>query len=156
LYVCFCTFVFVVVRLFLYVCFVLMVNFVGRPGGAISPDGSVYGVLFPTRGFGDIDVKADGRPVIVATPAGVGLESAPYKLQTNAETFLVAATDGLWDFATDGEVSATVIKGFAVVESFFLFFHYCIYIRLCGAGKEDARDHCERAHLSGAAWRQRR
>ncbi len=98
----------------------------GDAGGAISPDGSVYGVLFPTRGFGDIDVKADGRPVIIATPAGVGLGSAPYKLQTSAETFLVAATDGLWDFATDEEVTTTVIKGFAVSFSFFFSFSRCV------------------------------
>ena len=26
-------------------------------GGRISADGAVYGILYPTRGFGDIDVK---------------------------------------------------------------------------------------------------
>ncbi len=40
-------------------------------GGEIHADGSVYGVLFPTRGFGDMDVKADGKPVIICTPAGL-------------------------------------------------------------------------------------
>lgn len=82
-------------------------------GGQIHADGSVYGVLFPTRGFGDIDVKADGKPVIIATPAGAGVDDKPcVTLDTSQVTYLVNATDGLWDFAADGAIMEIILDGF--------------------------------------------
>eukprot|EP00049_Salpingoeca_infusionum_P026906 m.28845 g.28845 ORF g.28845 m.28845 type:complete len:383 (+) comp9081_c0_seq2:738-1886(+) len=77
--------------------------------GTIAPDGSVYGVLFPTRGFGDIDVKSDRKPVIICTPTGAGIDEwQPLRLSTDSTSFLVVASDGLWDFVTDDEVERII------------------------------------------------
>jgi len=87
-----------------------------KAGGRISADGAVYGILYPTRGFGDIDVKGNGKPVIIATPEGAGIEDgsllpqAPYKLKKDHVTYLIVATDGLWDFATEDEVKDIVME----------------------------------------------
>ncbi|EGD76961.1 hypothetical protein PTSG_12569 [Salpingoeca rosetta] len=82
-----------------------------KAGGRIAPDGSVYGVLFPTRGFGDIDVKADGRPVVICTPDGAGFDKwSPYVLDTDTVSYLVIASDGLWDFVSDKDVEALTMQ----------------------------------------------
>lgn len=84
-------------------------------GGTISDDGAVYGVLYPTRGFGDIDVKADGKPVIIATPTGAGVDGMPIaQLDPQRVAYMVIASDGLWDFAEDPAIMATILKGFQV------------------------------------------
>eukprot|EP00052_Salpingoeca_macrocollata_P009280 m.73329 g.73329 ORF g.73329 m.73329 type:complete len:350 (-) comp17022_c1_seq2:56-1105(-) len=80
-------------------------------GGEIFPDGSVYGVLFPTRGFGDFDVKADGKPVVIPTPNGVGISPTPFvELDQTVTSFLLVASDGLWDFVDDEKIMQTVLK----------------------------------------------
>ncbi|EDQ87626.1 uncharacterized protein MONBRDRAFT_9730 [Monosiga brevicollis MX1] len=80
-------------------------------GGKIAPDGSVYGVLFPSRGFGDIDVKADGKPVVICTPNGAGIDDwQPHRLEHSEATWLVVASDGLWDFVVDDQVMSIVAK----------------------------------------------
>jgi len=80
-------------------------------GGKIAADGSVYGVLFPTRGFGDIDVKADGKPVVICTPTGAGIDSwEPYVMDTSTTTYLVVASDGLWDFVPDEKVMMVALR----------------------------------------------
>lgn len=80
-------------------------------GGTISPDGAVYGVLYPTRGFGDIDVKSDGKPVIIATPDGAGIDKwQPAILDTSRTTYLILASDGLWDFAEDNNIMSIALR----------------------------------------------
>eukprot|EP00051_Salpingoeca_urceolata_P006381 m.84394 g.84394 ORF g.84394 m.84394 type:complete len:344 (+) comp14802_c0_seq1:278-1309(+) len=80
-------------------------------GGRIAPDGSVYGVLFPTRGFGDIDVKGDGKPVVIAVPNGVGIDpQPPVVLDPSQTTYLIVASDGLWDFVSDDAVAAMILR----------------------------------------------
>lgn len=89
-------------------------------GGKIHADGSVYGVLFPTRGwvsggrpwdrgafsqllispgvrercsFGDLDVKSNGKDVIIATPDGLGISpQPPHILDPSDTTYLVLAS----------------------------------------------------------------
>ena len=77
----------------------------------MGPDGAVFGVLYPTRGcvswfigmqmsltarrFGDLDVKAmaGGKPVVLATPDGVGLEgNEAVKLEYSEIGYLVVAS----------------------------------------------------------------
>lgn len=88
-----------------------------RAGGRISRDGAIFGVLCPSRGFGDIDVRAQCADVIIADPEGAGIENQTlcpqpaYELGKGATTMLVVASDGLWDFATDKDVTALVAKG---------------------------------------------
>lgn len=80
-----------------------------KAGGRISPDGRVYGILAPSRAFGDIDVKTDGKPVVIADPDGKGmLSTPPHLLDVEATNILVLATDGLWDFVDDENVVAIV------------------------------------------------
>jgi serine/threonine protein phosphatase PrpC len=73
-------------------------------GGTISREGAIFGVLYPSRGFGDIDVKAAGKDVVIATPEGAGivegslLPQPAYTLNKGDVTFLINASDGLWDF----------------------------------------------------------
>eukprot|EP00911_Craspedida_sp_UC1_P002216 UC1_evm2s1690 len=82
-----------------------------KAGGTISPDGAVYGVLYPSRGFGDIDVKSDGKPVVIATPDGAGIDKWPAaQLDIKKTTFLVVASDGLWDFASDQSIMAITLR----------------------------------------------
>eukprot|EP00056_Hartaetosiga_gracilis_P010071 m.147935 g.147935 ORF g.147935 m.147935 type:complete len:370 (+) comp13246_c2_seq2:168-1277(+) len=84
---------------------------VKKAGGKISADGAVYGILFPTRGFGDIDVKAAKKNVIICTPNGAGMDDVPaVTLNTTQTATLVVASDGLWDFVSDRSVQNIVIS----------------------------------------------
>ena len=61
--------------------------------------------------FGDLDVKSDGKPVVICTPNGAGLDNwASYKLSRGKTTWMVLASDGLWDFASDASVMSIVLK----------------------------------------------
>eukprot|EP00055_Hartaetosiga_balthica_P011570 m.52982 g.52982 ORF g.52982 m.52982 type:complete len:378 (+) comp7648_c1_seq2:136-1269(+) len=81
-----------------------------KAGGTFSRDGAVYGVLFPTRGFGDIDVKSARKNVIICTPNGAGIGDTPsITLNTTQTATLVVASDGLWDFVDDRRVQSIVI-----------------------------------------------
>jgi len=82
-----------------------------KAGGRISASGAVYGVLYPSRGFGDLDVKSQGKDVVIATPEGAGITEGSlqpqeaYTIKKGKTTYMVVASDGLWDFMTDEEVS---------------------------------------------------
>jgi hypothetical protein len=61
--------------------------------------------------FGDLDVKSDGKPVVICTPNGAGLDDwAAYRLDQSKTTWMVLASDGLWDFASDSSVMNIVLK----------------------------------------------
>ena len=88
-----------------------------KAGGRISASGAVYGVLYPSRGFGDLDVKSQGKDVIIATPEGAGIiegslqPQEAYTIKKGKTTYMVVASDGLWDFMSDEEVGAGVGLG---------------------------------------------
>lgn len=88
-----------------------------KAGGRISASGAVYGVLYPSRGFGDLDVKSQGKDVVIATPEGAGITEGSlqpqeaYTIKKGKTTYMVVASDGLWDFMTDEECIGIVLRG---------------------------------------------
>ena len=56
-------------------------------------------------------MKADGKPVVICTPDGAGIgDWQPYQLDHSKTTWLIVASDGLWDFVSDDSVMSTVLK----------------------------------------------
>jgi len=64
--------------------------------------------LYPTRGFGDADFKelVHPKPVVVATPTGVGVgyEGEAVEMQGPGPFWLLVGCDGLWDFMKEGQI----------------------------------------------------
>lgn len=43
--------------------------------------------------FGDMDIKADGKPVVICTPNGAGIDDwKPYEMNMEAKTWLIVAS----------------------------------------------------------------
>jgi serine/threonine protein phosphatase PrpC len=64
-------------------------------GGVIIED-RVYGVLAPSRSFGDLDMK-DTRGVVIAEPDVVKYLVRAYPSTSRKYTFMILASDGVWD-----------------------------------------------------------
>ena len=61
------------------------------PAGGLAFSGLTLLPPLPSS-FGDIDVKADGKPVVICTPNGAGIDEwEPYELSEDATTYLVVA-----------------------------------------------------------------
>jgi len=75
--------------------------------GGIIKGGRVMGVLAPSRGFGDLDVKrkAPSPDVIISQP-----DINEYTLDgvKGLPTFVILATDGIWD-AMSGEKACDIV-----------------------------------------------
>jgi serine/threonine protein phosphatase PrpC len=64
-------------------------------GGVIIED-RVYGVLAPSRSFGDRDMK-EKRGVVIAEPEVVKYQIRAYPSTSKKYTFMILASDGVWD-----------------------------------------------------------
>ena len=75
--------------------------------GGIVKGGRVMGVLAPSRGFGDLDVKkkAPSHDIIISTP---DINTYTLELVKGLPTFVILATDGIWD-AMSGEKACDVV-----------------------------------------------
>lgn len=85
-------------------------------GAVIARDSRGYFVkaLYPTRGFGDADFKelVAPKPVVVATPTGVGVgyEGDAVDLIGPGPFWLLVGCDGLWDFMTESQIQKTMFQ----------------------------------------------
>jgi serine/threonine protein phosphatase PrpC len=65
--------------------------------GGVIVDGRLNGVLCPSRSFGDLDVKSLSKEnVLICTP-DVGRYSVDLGAPGKISSFMIIATDGLWD-----------------------------------------------------------
>ena len=64
--------------------------------GGIIVDDRVFGVLAPTRSFGDLDMK-EKKGVVIAEPELVRYSVRAFPTATKKFTFMILASDGVWD-----------------------------------------------------------
>ena len=81
--------------------------------GGIIKGGRVMGVLAPSRGFGDLDVKrkAPSPEVIISEP-----EITTFRMEESAKgglNFIIVATDGIWDCMPPERACDVVAKSLA-------------------------------------------
>eukprot|EP00039_Didymoeca_costata_P018492 m.333692 g.333692 ORF g.333692 m.333692 type:complete len:389 (+) comp17198_c0_seq1:244-1410(+) len=85
-------------------------------GAVISRDsrGRFVKALYPTRGFGDADFKelVKPKPVVVATPTGVGVgyEGPAFEMKGPGPYWLLVGCDGLWDFMREDQITRTLFS----------------------------------------------
>lgn len=85
-------------------------------GAVIARDSRGYFIkaLYPTRGFGDADFKelVDPKPVVIATPTGVGVgyEGEAVEMQGPGPFWLLVGCDGLWDFMKEGQIQTAMFQ----------------------------------------------
>jgi len=80
--------------------------------GGVIKGGRVMGVLAPSRGFGDLDVKrkAPSPLVVVSTP---DINTYTLDLVRGLPTFVILATDGIWDAMSPEKACDVVGKSLA-------------------------------------------
>lgn len=85
-------------------------------GAVVARDSRGYFIkaLYPTRGFGDSDFKqlVAPKPVVVATPTGVGVgyEGPAFELKGPGPHWLLLGCDGLWDFMKEDQIQRTMFQ----------------------------------------------
>ncbi|CAM9928674.1 unnamed protein product, partial [Sphacelaria rigidula] len=78
---------------------------ISHAGGRVI-QGRVMGVLEPSRAIGDLDLKKTWPGCVIAEPY-VSVRSLPYS-RGQEPSYLVVASDGVWDSMTQLEVSELV------------------------------------------------
>lgn len=81
-----------------------------REAGGKVMQGRVMGVLEPSRAIGDLDLKKSWPGCVIAEPH-VTVTSLPYKRGQGA-SYLVVASDGVWDSLPQEKVSSLVLEAF--------------------------------------------
>lgn len=74
--------------------------------GGFVRQGRAYGVLEPSRTVGDVDLKQDGKAVVIAEP---GLRSAELTLKGAHPCVLLMGTDGVWDALKNDAAMAVAV-----------------------------------------------
>ena len=78
--------------------------------GGVIIEGRLNGVLCPSRSFGDTDVKSlDTEEVLICTP-DIGRYSVDMGAPGKIQSFMILATDGLWDVMDTQEACDFVEK----------------------------------------------
>ena len=93
--------------------------------GGFIKGGRVMGVLAPSRGFGDLDVKrsAPSPEIIISEPDIIRITLPDRMPKQKGHTFCVLATDGVWD-AMKSEKAMDIVSKVSCV----FFLHSILYM----------------------------
>jgi len=81
-----------------------------KAAGGVIKGGRVQGVLAPSRSFGDLDVKLSCKDAVIAVP---DINSYRVEFDKSGSTFLVLATDGVWDAMSSEKAMSVIAKSYA-------------------------------------------